>query len=463
MKIKTFVVFSVLLFAFLSCFSQYKVKPNYYLIYFKDKQGSNYSVEKPLEFLSQKSIDRRNKFSISVNKQDLPVSQIYVNMLQDMGFEIKNVSKWFNCAIVYTEDSLLLEKVVDLDFVRQKPNYYTKKQKAATIKPVKIKIPEKIESANKYYYGLASDQVKMLQIDKVHNLGFDGKGVTIAVLDAGFFKVNKLPAFDSLWKNNQILGWYDFVDEDTTVFNVGTHGMNVLSTMGGNMTNFVGTAPKANFYLFRTEDGDSEFLIEELNYVCACEKADSLGVDLITSSLGYVYFDDADMNYEYEDLDGNTAFSTIGADFAASKGIFVVTSAGNAGNDTWKYIGVPSDADSILTVGAVNYKGGYAPFSSIGPTADGRIKPNVMAMGRSAVVQGTNGDLSYVSGTSFSGPIMAGAVACLIQAYPNIINIELIHSIEACSSQAKNPDEKFGYGIPNFYKAYLFLQKKYKK
>jgi len=417
MKIKTFVVFSVLLFAFLSCFSQYKVKPNYYLIYFKDKQGSNYSVEKPLEFLSQKSIDRRNKFSISVNKQDLPVSQIYVNMLQDMGFEIKNVSKWFNCAIVYTEDSLLLEKVVDLDFVRQKPNYYTKKQKAATIKPVKIKIPEKIESANKYYYGLASDQVKMLQIDKVHNLGFDGKGVTIAVLDAGFFKVNKLPAFDSLWKNNQILG----------------------------------------------EDGDSEFLIEELNYVCACEKADSLGVDLITSSLGYVYFDDADMNYEYEDLDGNTAFSTIGADFAASKGIFVVTSAGNAGNDTWKYIGVPSDADSILTVGAVNYKGGYAPFSSIGPTADGRIKPNVMAMGRSAVVQGTNGDLSYVSGTSFSGPIMAGAVACLIQAYPNIINIELIHSIEACSSQAKNPNEKFGYGIPNFYKAYLFLQKKYKK
>lgn len=456
---KVIFIVSVLVLISISSFSQYKVKSNYYLIYFKDKIGNNYSIEKPQEFLSQKSIDRRNKFNISVNQQDLPVSMNYIDKLQDMGFVIKNVSKWFNCAVVYTTDSLLLEKVVDLDFVRSKPIYKKEKYKTKNIKPVKIDEPENVESANVYNYGLASDQVKMLNLEKVHNLGFDGKGVTIAVLDAGFFKVDKLPSFDSLWKNNQILGWYDFVDEDTTVFNVGTHGMMVLSTMGANMKDFVGTAPKANYYLFRTEDGDSEYLIEEFNYVCACEKADSLGVDLITSSLGYNDFDDTTMSYINEDLDGNTAFSTIGVDIAASKGIFVVTSAGNEGNSPWKYISAPADADSVLSVGAVNYKGAYTPFSSIGPTADGRIKPNVMGMGRMSVVQATNGNITYASGTSFSGPIIAGAVACLIQSNPEISNIELLYLLESCSSQTNNPDEKMGYGIPNFYKAYLFLNK----
>jgi subtilisin family serine protease len=447
----------------ISAIAQYKVYPGYYAVFFKNKNHNRYKIDQPSKFLSQKAIERRKKFGIRITKQDLPVSQVYLDSLKRMGLKIKESSKWLNCAIVYldsTTDSTVLQKIKRLSFVGEKPKHQPKNYKYKKLRRAKIKVPQ-ADTTDKFYYGEASTQDKMLKIDKLHNLGYTGKDITIAIMDMGFFQVNKLPLFDSLWANHQILGWYDFVDNDTTVFNKGYHGMSVLSTIAGNSDYYLGTAPKAKFYLFATEDEKSEYPIEEYNYVVACEKADSLGVDMIHASLGYNQFNDTTLSYKYKDMDGNTAISTIGADIAASKGIMVTVSAGNEGASKWKYISAPADGDSVLAVGAVNYLRDYAFFSSQGPTSDGRIKPDVCAMGVNDAVEGHEGFVIYESGTSFSGPIMAGAVACLMQAFPKKSNIEIMNAIRRCASNAKKPNAKYGYGIPDFWKTYWFLKKSF--
>lgn len=429
-----------------------------FVVYFKDKAGTPYSIDKPLDFLSQKAIDRRTKFNIPITKQDLPVNPAYIQKLKDLGLEVTKSSKWLNCAIVKTQDTSIMAEVRDLDFVVPKPKPQPKNYTYEPLDDIKIRVDE--DSASDVYdYGVATNQVTMLNINKLHNMGYDGKGVLMAVLDAGFFRVDQLNMFDSLWKNNQIKGYYDFVDMDTTVFNEGDHGLMVLSTIGGNKKGYVGTAPKADFWLFRTEDGDSETQLEEYNLVIACEMADSVGVDIIHASLGYNDFDVDETSYTYEQLDGNTAISTIGADIAASKGIIVTSSAGNEGNDPWKYISAPADGDSVLAVGATNYKGSYAYFSSLGPSYDGRIKPDVSAQGYSVYVQGRK-NVETASGTSFSGPIIAGCVACLVQAYPDAENMKIYEAVRASSNQIKNPDDKLGYGIPDFLKAFEYLKDK---
>ncbi len=453
------IIFVILSLFFNEIYAQTKVHKKYYAVYFKDKSGTPYSIDKPEEFLTQKAIDRRKKFNIPITKQDLPVSPVYVGKLQDMGFIVKETSKWLNCAIIYVDDTTKLKSIAKLDFVRPKPQPLPKNYKAKKLKPAKVKEKNYSEPKDIYNYGYAEKQDKMLNINALHSMGYTGEGITMAILDAGFYHVNQLPIFDSLWKNNQILGYYDFVDNDTSVFDHAYHGMMVLSTIAGNLDNYLGTAPKAKFYLFATEDESSEYPIEEYNYVCACEKADSLGVDIIHSSLGYNDFDDKKLSYSYEDMNGNTAISSIGADIAASKGIMVITSAGNEGDNPWKYISAPADADSVLAVGAVTYNEKYAYFSSQGPSSDKRIKPDVMAMGAGVFVSATKGQaIKTASGTSFSGPIIAGSVACLMQAFPNKSNIEIMNAIRRCSSNAKHPNGKLGYGIPDFYKTYLFLK-----
>ena len=450
-------LFLVVIMGFSFADAQEKIHAEYYAVYFKDKADSPYSIDKPEEFLSQKAIERRKKFNISINKQDLPVNQVYVQELRDKGFDVVKVSKWLNCAIIHVTHSADLTKLSSLDFVVPKPQPQPKIYKYKQYKKVKNKnVPD--AQKNVYDYGRASNQTEMLNVNYLHNMGYDGKGVTMAIFDGGFVNVDNLPAFDSLWANNQIKGWYDFVDMDTIIFDNGSHGMMVLSTIGGNTNKLVGTAPAADFWLFVTEDGDSEFPIEEYNYVIASEMADSIGVDIIHSSLGYYDFDDDNMDYEYSDMNGNIAISTIGADIASAKGILVITSAGNEGDSDWEHMAAPADADSVLSVGAVSYKGSYVNFSSRGPSFDQRIKPEVVAKGRSATVQGTAGNISVASGTSFSGPILAGAVACLVQAYPDKTNMEIIEAVIRNSSQIKNPDEKLGYGIPDFYKAFYYLK-----
>jgi len=451
----------ILLNLIFSNFSSAQISPEHYLINLKDKKNSPYSIDKPQEFLSQRAIDRRNKYKIAINEIDIPVNKTYINSLKSIGLEIVNVSKWLNSVVVKTSDKDLIETAKELEFVKSVGLDKTKNKTIKKISKKEKSINKKLlktEKSNYFDYGKSLNQSKMLNVNLLHNEGYRGENVHIAVLDAGFYKVNKLPAFDSIRANNQILGIRDFVDGDNEVYDADTHGMMVLSTMAGNIPGkLIGTAPKAKYYLIRTEQGATEYIIEEHNWVCGAEFADSVGVDIINSSLGYLDFDDNLHDHSYKDLDGNTAMITIGADIAASKGILVVTSAGNEGNSKWGYITAPGDADSVLTIGALTPDGEIAYFSSRGPSSDGRIKPDVCAQGQPAVIQGRSGNVSSANGTSFSSPIMAGAIACLWQAHPELNNMQIISAVQRSANRYSKTDSIFGYGIPDLYSAHIYL------
>jgi len=446
--------------------AQYKVSPGKYAVKFTDKNSNAYSLEKPSEFLSQKALLRREKFSIGIDNRDLPVTTKYVDSLKSLGFGIQGVSKWLNCAVVIC-DSAELEKLkplsfVDYDYVWRKEDSLEKPAaQPETLERPKIKRKRKPDFSMKLPYGKGSNQAQMLNIQVLHNAGFKGEGITAALLDAGFYKVDKLNSFKPMLAKEHVLGTWDFVDKEESVYEDDTHGMNVLSCITGFDPEYlVGTAPEAQVYLFRTEIGSSENIIEEFLWAMAAERADSLGVDLIHSSLGYHKFDDETKSYKYKEMDGNTAISTIAADIAASKGILVTISAGNEGdNFVWPWITAPADADSVLTVGAVDKDRKIAYFSSNGPSYDKRVKPEVCAKGYDAAVQGTSNHITYSNGTSFSGPIMAGACICLMQAHPKAPVMTLIKAIKTASSQFNKPDTVYGYGIPDFELAHQILIK----
>ena len=298
----------------------------------------------------------------------------------------------------------------------------------------------------------------MINLDFLHNLGYHGQNMIIAQLDAGFFGVDTMHVFDSLRNDNRILGVKDFVNPGGNVYSEHTHGMMVLSLMAGNISGqLIGTSPKAEFWLLRSEDAPTEYIIEEYNWVSAAEFADSVGADIINSSLGYSIFDDTLQNHTYDDLDGSTTVVSRGANIAASRGILVVNSAGNSAQTPWHRIIAPADADSVLTIGAVDENENYAPFSSVGNTADGRIKPDIVSQGANTVVASAQGGIMTGNGTSFSSPLIAGAVACLWQANPNATNIQIINTVKLSANQFNNPDSLLGYGIPNFALAHTLL------
>lgn len=458
MKTLYLILFS-LLFGSMS-FAQ--VSPDKYWVKFTDKNDSPYSIENPEEFLSQKAIDRRDKQGINIKTNDLPVNPQYVEAVTGTGATILTLSKWFNSVTIYTTDQSALNTINSFAFVQSvvkcsnDDNINSEKPFFAHESFTSIPEANILKSGNgskSYNYGQAYNQIDMLNGIALHDLGYDGAGMIIAVLDAGFLNADDMVAFDSLWNNNQILGYKDFVNpQNPNIFGSHYHGSMVLSTMGANWPGqIVGTAPKADYWLLRSEDGDSEYIIEELNWVSAAEFADSVGVDVINSSLGYTTFDDPSQSHTYTDMDGNTAPITIGADIAVSKGMIVVNSAGNSGGSSWQYIGAPADGDSVFSIGAVNGGGNYANFSSTGPTYDGRVKPNVVAQGQgSTIVEPWDGQVSSGNGTSFSSPITAGMVACLWQANPMKRNIEIMEAIETSSSQSNNPDDQLGYGIPDY-------------
>jgi serine protease AprX len=441
-----------------------QVAPDKYWVRFTNRFNSPYSIENPGEFLSQRAIDRRAQFNIPIVENDLPVNPQYIQAVANTGVTILNASKWFNSVTIYTTDPNALDQISQFDFVLSvskaggKPNgsgdfvkeYFANESFASGPEESSLK---SISAGDSYDYGEAFNQIHMLNGEVLHDMGYDGAGKIIAVLDAGFLNANNIDAFDSLWNNGQILGTRDFVSpQNPNIFGSHYHGTMVLSTMGANWPGqIVGTAPKADYWLIRTEDGDSEYLIEELNWVSGAELADSLGADIINSSLGYTTFDDPALDHSYEDMDGNTTPVTIGADMAVSKGMIVVNSAGNSGGSFWQYIGAPADGDSVFSIGAVDGSGNYAGFSSTGPTFDGRMKPNVVAQGQgSTIIDPWTGSVSSGSGTSFSSPITAGMVACLWQANPTKRNTEILEAIQQSGSQANNPDYFLGYGIPDY-------------
>lgn len=420
----------------------------------KDKNGTPFTLDKPSAYISQRALERRARQGLKVDSTDLPVSPVYLKRLSRYDISIVGVSKWNNAVLVSGTDLQQLVRLVKVPFV--------KSVKQVWVSPDSVYEPEgrevvhedfrKWDSVPGKFFGAANEQTKMLHAQALHTRGYDGKGFVIAVLDGGFMNIDKIPAFASV----NILGTHDFVvGSRQNVYREMDHGTKVLSTMALNQPEvFRGTAPGASYWLLRCEDGASEYPVEEFYWAEAAEFADSVGADIISSSLGYHAYDDPTASYKYADQDGKTALISRTASLLAGKGIVLVNSAGNDGRDTWKKINFPADASNILSVGAVSLNGLNAPFSSIGPTADGRIKPDVMAPGCPDAVVGGRGTIVYCNGTSFAAPLISGMVACLWQAFPKKTALQIMDMVRKLGNNASTPDNIFGYGIPNFEKVF---------
>ena len=418
-----------------------------YRISLKDKAATDYSLQKPEMYLSKKSIERRKRQGLEIDSTDLPVCKKYVDAIRKKGVHVLVTGKWDNFVTVSCNDSMLIAEIAGLPFVRSTERVWRGVAKRASERDSLINKPLRTDSL----YGPAITQIKMSHADRLHEAGFKGQGMTIAVIDAGFHNVDKIEAM----KNINILGTRDFVNPEADIYAESSHGMSVLSCMAMNQPNvMIGTAPEASYWLLRSEDEYSENLVEQDYWAAAIEFADSVGVDLVNTSLGYYSFDDPAKNYRYRDLNGHYALMSREGAKAADKGIVVVCSAGNSGPGSWKRITPPGDAENVITVGAVNKYGVLAPFSSVGNTADGRVKPDVVAVGLGSDVMGTDGNLRHANGTSFSSPIMCGMVACLWQACPELTAKEIIELVRRSGDRAVFPDNIYGYGIPDLWKAY---------
>lgn len=426
-------------------------------VYLTDKPNVEVSLSNPSSILSQKAINRKTSQGILIDERDVPVNETYITQLKNQpGITVLAKSKWFNAVHVRGSENdinvlLSLEFVDEIDFADNSLDTSTERFAAQS---------DKFDIENSqvnFNYGNTQNQIEMIGVNQLHWDDFTGEGITIAILDAGFTNVNILDAFQRLRDNNDLLGGYDFVDrtEDIYAFSGNDHGTKVLSTMAAYVENqYVGTAPDASYYLFRTEDVFSENPVEESYWVEAAERADSLGVDMINTSLGYTQYDNSNYSYTPSDMNGNTAFITKGATIATEKGILVVASAGNSGTQPWQIVGAPADASEVLSVGAVDANGNYVTFSSQGDSTQPSQKPDVVAQGGAAFVIGSNGAIVNNNGTSFSAPILAGGVACLLQALPEASNEEIIQFVRMSSSQYESPDNFLGYGIPNLANAY---------
>lgn len=421
-------------------------------IYLKDKTNVSNALENPLTILTQKAIDRKQKHNIIIDERDIPVDESYISDLKlQAGITVVAKSKWFNAVHVRgTEENVnalvTLPYVERIDFANKSLN---SQSRSAAIKD-KTQIEEQKTAFN---YGDTQNQVEMINVDNLHVDDFTGEGITIAVMDSGFHNVNTMGAFQRLRANGDLLDGYDFVNRNPDVYanTSSSHGTRVLSTMAGFIQDeYVGTAPDASYYLFLTEDVGSENPVEESYWVEAAERADSLGVDMINTSLGYRLFDNSNYDYTPADMNGQVTFISKGASIAAEKGILVVVSAGNAGASAWQTVGAPADSPNVLSIGGVDADGNYVLFSSQGGAAQvGYQKPDVVARaGNTFVVNETN-TITQNNGTSFSGPIVCGGIASLWQALPNVSSTEIMDYVRQSASQFTAPDDFLGYGIPD--------------
>ncbi|MEI6020688.1 MAG: S8 family serine peptidase [Bacteroidota bacterium] len=428
-----------------------------YWIQFKNKTGTPYALNNPSAFLSAPSIARRTAYNIPYHFSDLPVTPSYLQQIDNVNHvDLLYASKWLNGAVVAIDSSAValaaLSAIKSFSFVLD----------TLKVKKIKLnKLPEvnAIDNAAKgsgssdalssVKYGKGTWQAYQLEVQCLHDRGYKGQGMTIAVCDVGFNDVNTGVLFDSIRKSGGIIGTRDFVAGGTNAYQGGDHGTMVFSCMAANVPGLlVGTAPKAKYWLLRTEDGSSETLTEEYNWIRGAEFADSVGADIITTSLGYTTFDNPIQNHTYQTLNGRKAPMSIAATMAARKGMFLLNAAGNEGNSNWKYIGVPADADSICTVGAVDTTGALASFSSVGPTFDGRTKPDLLACGWNCYVSNDGVQVFPGSGTSFATPVLAGAIACYWQACKSYNNMHLMDTLKKMASNAATPNNTRGWGIP---------------
>lgn len=440
-----------------------------YWVTFKDKQTTLANFE-ATNHLSEKSIYRRKKFHIPFDQTDLPIDSLYKASVSKSTFQLIAQSKWLNAIALVVPNKSDIDSIQGYSFVNAIT--YMGIYKASKNKRPKegIDIAEKklisfdstFNKGNPYdslFYGKSFNQLTQLKTNILHQKGFTAKGVDIALIDAGFAKADTMKLFNPLFRSGQLKYTYDFIEQNEMVVDDDEHGTAVLSIMAGYLPNaYIGTAPMANYVLLRSEHADIEMPIEELCWIEAIEFADSLGIDLVNSSLGYNEFDDSRFNHFYKDLDGHSTFISKAAQMAVQKGMVVCVSAGNEGDDAWKHIGVPADAKDVIAVGAVSDKGYLASFSSIGPTADKRIKPDFVAQGESIWVVSKNGNLYQGNGTSYACPLLAGSIACLMQAFPLVSPQQLMQTLHLSSSKYNHPDNYLGYGIPDFELAYALLK-----
>jgi serine protease AprX len=438
--VRNSIIISLLLFLCGASFAQ----TNRYVVFFKDKNGTPYSLTQPGQFLSQKSIDRRQRQNITLSEEDLPVNPLYVSQVKSTGAQTYFTSRWMNCVLVQT-NATTAEQIKSLPSVKSvafvAPN--------ARLSGGRIR---KIRTRNETSASPATlTQLKMIGIDQMQAEGYRGEGINVAVLDAGFLGVNSAAPFQHLFNENRLIDTFDFISKSGNVYSYDDHGTEVLSVIGALLENtFTGGAYKANFHLYVTEDVSSEYRVEEYNWLFAAERADSIGVDVINSSLGYNLFDDASMDYSKSQLNGKTAIISQAASKAIARGIVVVCSAGNEGNNTWQLITPPADVDGVIATGSVTSTTVKSSFSSIGPTTDNRIKPDVVALGSGTSVIKPSGTLGTASGTSLSSPLITSLAVGVWQTYPFLTAAEVYATIVESCSQALHPDNMLGYGIPNY-------------
>jgi serine protease AprX len=413
-----------------------------YVVHYGNKEGTPYSVSNPAAYLSQRAIDRRTRQGISITSADFPVNPDYMLGVKYTGARLFYSSRWLNCTLVDADD-VQAGAIRALPFVTQVELVAPGPHAAGRIKSVKARKGSGIAAPTLH-------QLRMVGIDSMHIDGIRGEGVLVAMLDAGYLGVNSAAPFQHLFTDNRIQYTYDFVGAGTDVFRYDDHGTEVFSVIAAHSDSYTGGAYEATFQLYITEESGSEYKVEEYNWLFAAERADSSGVDLISASLGYNTFDNSAMDYDKSDLNGHTAVVSRAAAGAIERGIVVVCSAGNEGTNSWQTVTPPADAVGILAVGSVNGSGAHSGFSSTGPTADGRVKPDVMALGSGTMVIKPSGVTGFETGTSVAAPIITSLAAGVIQRFPSLAGQGVYEAIIESASQWENPDNEFGYGIPSY-------------
>src|SRR5690554_387866 len=448
MKKTTLIIFSILVSTL--CFAQNEEA----LVFFADKEDVEASLANPITILTQEALDRKYLHNIPIDERDVPLNETYKTTVSNQpGITVYAMSKWMN-AVYVRETKTNIENLLDFEFVTEVD--FMNKDFNRPFKPRKPRDKFEIEKQpqpENYNYGAASNQTEMINVDILHDEGYTGAGITVAFMDNGYPNVLSNRAYQTMRNENRLLGYYDFVDRVNNPNGTGSHGANTLSTAAAYIEGeFVGTGPNASYYLFVTEDGRQESPVEEAYWVEALERADSLGVFVTNTSLGYQEFDNPSYDHKYSDLDGQTTIGARGANHAFDKGMLNVVSAGNSAAG-FGYVNSPADAPGALTIGAVDSDGNYAWFSSFGPTYDGRVKPDVMAQGQGSAIVNRNGNVDYSNGTSFSSPIIAGAIASLWEVAPHLTNAEIMQIVRESADRYNDPTNLMGYGIPDFEQA----------
>lgn len=435
------------------------------IVAFKDKNGTTGRINNPASLLSQRAIARRTRHRIAIDSADLPVSQRYVDSVLSKGpVTVLSRSRWLNQVLIQCTDAATIARIQALPFVQTVQGIGYRQGPMPTVfqETISSTLPPLLQGRimqDAINYGNNYSQVHIHEGEYLHNQGYTGKGILIGVLDAGFNSYKAITAFDSVRLNGQILGERDFVAFDNSVNEDDSHGMHCLSIMCANWPGrMVGTAPKASYWLVRTENAATEFPIEEHNWVVGAEFLDSTGADMISSSLGYNTFDDPSFNHTYAEFYRNMAMVSRGATTAAKKGMIVMNSAGNEGNGAWKYIGFPAEADSVCAVGAVTPTGTVASFSSYGYT--GKVKPNIASVGAGTVIASFGNTPVTGNGTSYANPNIAGLIACLWQAFPEFNNMQILEAVYRSCPGYNTPNDRVGFGIPNMRIAYQLLEEK---